>query len=94
MKWKPYDAKWLAELVKKQHPDRLKVQENLTGITSCAEESRAYYYFVNPENQNREGSEWQFKENLIVQDERLGDIILDILEDDKVGGVELLRYVK
>ncbi len=92
MEWKSYDAKWLAELVKKYYPDRPKLREDLLNIKNYAEESRAYYYFVDPSSKN--STEWQFKENLIVKDEKLGDIILDILQGDKVGGIEFLRFVK
>jgi hypothetical protein len=36
------------------------------------------------------GSQWQFDENIILEDLERGDLVLDILTGQRVGGVEFL----
>jgi len=57
-------------------------------------ESRAYIYFVNADNAGQPNSEWQFEENIILEDRKEGTIILDVLTDNRIGGIEFLKYVK
>jgi hypothetical protein len=57
-------------------------------------ESKAYIYFLNSKNPNQPNSEWQFKENLILESEIYGPLILDILSENKLGGIEFLNNLK
>jgi len=90
MKWKSYDPAWLVELAGQQMPDEPWLAEALKNCTNYCKESRAYIYFVDPSNPNKPGSEWQFKENITLEHPKEGDLVLDILMDGRVGGVEFL----
>ena len=92
--WVSYDQNWLIELAKRQIPDK---PEIITALKDCKKgfrESRAYIYFVNADNAGQPNSEWQFEENIILEDRKEGTIILDVLTDNRIGGIEFLKYVK
>jgi len=57
-------------------------------------ESKAYIYFVNAKNPNQPNSEWQFQENLILESKIYGTLVLDILSENRLGGIEFLNNVK
>ena len=42
---------------------------------------------------NRE-PQWQFEKNLFLTDDKEGEIVLDILKGNKVGGIEFLSRLK
>ena len=86
MQWKSYDPAWLVDLAEQQHPDKPWLQGALKSCTKAAKESRAYYFFI-------PADKWQWKTNLILEDKKMGTIVLDILEGERVGGVEFLRFV-
>lgn len=92
-KWKIYNPDWIVEIAEEQISERLEIIEGLKNCTKAKRESRAYIYFVNGKNPNQENSEWQFKENIILEDKKEGTIILDILKGDIIGGVEFLKYL-
>ena len=56
--------------------------------------SKAYYRFVSSKNANKPGSEWQFHDNIILEHEKHGTIILDILENNRIGGIEFYKFLK
>ena len=66
---------------------------NVASCRRAARESGAYLYFVDPANPNAPGSDWQFVENILLEHPTEGDIVLDILTDRGVGGVEFLSRV-
>ena len=57
-------------------------------------ESKAYYRFVSSENANIPGSEWQFHDNLVIEHQKYGTIILDILKNNRIGGIEFYKFLK
>jgi hypothetical protein len=88
MQWEPYDPLWLVPLAQAQHADKPWLAAALATCTMCQRESDAYIYFVDATNANQPGAEWQFEENLWLVDTEQGDLVLDILRDHRVGGVE------
>lgn len=86
MKWKPYDPTWLAELVKKQRADEPWLPDALAKCTLYSEDSRAYYRFIDSSS-----PAWKFERNIVLHHKREGEIVLDILQGDRVGGVEFLK---
>lgn len=92
--WQEYDPKWLLELAQQQIPNEIQVIESLKKCTSCFQRSKAYIYFVDGSNPNQKDAAWQFDRNVILEDKKLGTIILDVLEGNKVGGVEFLKYLR
>jgi len=93
IKWESYDPTWLINLAKEQIPEEKEVIKNLELCVRHVKESKAYYSFVDSSNPNEPDSEWQFDENMILHDEKNGEIVLDILKDKKIGGIEFLKYL-
>ncbi len=88
--WEPFDPAWLVALAREQLPDKPEIAFALSGIEQCAKYSVASWYFVDPTNPNKPGSEWQFKTNEHVFDVEQGPLVLDVLKDGRIGGVEFL----
>jgi hypothetical protein len=45
---------------------------------------------VSPENANKPGAEWQFERSIVLEDPKEGELVLDILKGNRVGGIEFL----
>lgn len=86
-RWIDYDPAWLVALALKQEPD---VVAALQKCKRAFVESKAYVYFVLPVSPNKPGSEWQFDRNVRLVDSKHGEILLDVLRDGRVGGIEFL----
>ncbi|WP_109437039.1 hypothetical protein [Aquimarina sp. AU119] len=94
IKWEKYNPEWLAQIAEKQIPEEIEIIRSIRNCTQIYWESRAYGYFVNPKNANLPNSEWQFEQNITLQDKKEGELILDILTDKKIGGIEFMKYLK
>jgi hypothetical protein len=88
--WKPYDPTWLVELAKAQLPEEAWLPAALAACTQVLRESEAYIHFVDPAHPDEPDSEWQFQTNLMLQHPTEGDLVLDILDRNRVGGIEFL----
>ena len=68
MKYKieQYDPTWLVELAKKEYPTETWLHEELKKCTTklLVSDDPAMVYFVNPDNPNESGSEWQIEESI------------------------------
>ncbi|NOQ71709.1 MAG: hypothetical protein GQ574_06905 [Crocinitomix sp.] len=93
-KWVAYNPEWIVKIATEQIPDKPEIIKALSECTVGLRESRAYIYFVNGEKPNQPNSEWQFEENIILEDKKNGTIILDVLKGNKIGGIEFLKFVK
>jgi hypothetical protein len=85
--WIAYDPTWLVDLARVREP------ELVAALTKCKRaqvESKAYIAFVVSDVPNQPGSEWQFARNVHLHDPAHGHLVLDVLEDGRVGGVEFL----
>jgi hypothetical protein len=49
--------------------------------------------FVDSRNANEPGADWQFVANLTLESREEGFIVLDILENHRVGGVEFVDKI-
>ncbi len=89
MRFKPFDPTWLVELAKRERPDLPWLSESLARCSQCHwKRSRIYVYFVDPESANQPGADWQYHETVSLAHPKFGCIMLDVLQDNKVGGVE------
>lgn len=84
----------LAKLLKKQEPNRSEIIPAVQKINYENWQSKAYVHFVNPENANQPNSLWQFKENIILESDIFGALVLDILTENRIGGIEFLARIK
>lgn len=90
-KWKPYDPEWLVMLAKQQFPNDTALHYSLSQCTKVLKG----YYFVNPKRPNKHGSEWQFSHCITLFDPEIGEVVLDILKDGRVGSMEFVgKYFK
>ena len=62
----------------------------LIGFLSQTDPEEAYIHFVNPTNPDEPESEWQVQTNFELRHPTEGDLVLDILEGNRIGGVEFL----
>ena len=92
--WELYDPMCLILLAQEQCPEEEWLIHSLSTCTRCIPSSIAYVYFVNPENPNQPGSEWQFERNIHLYHSKEGHIVLDILSDQRIGGVEFINKIE
>ena len=75
-KWETYNPEWLVDIAREQIPDRSEIIIALSECVKAKLESKAYVYFVNGDNPNEPNSEWQFEENIMLEDRKNGTINL------------------
>ncbi len=74
-----------------QEPELAWLPDSLARCTRCVDESEKYSYFVDPPTYpNLPGSGWQFQTNIILTATEYGDVALDIIKEDRIGGIEYL----
>jgi hypothetical protein len=83
----------IIDFIKYNSPKESNLISNLETIESGEWESKAYYKFVDSANANQQGSKWQFKENIILEHPKFKTIVLDILENDRLGGIEFIKFI-
>ena len=88
--WIDYDPTWLVQEAAERFPERLDLQEALSRCRRAKWASDAFLYFEDATRPNEPGSPWQFDENLILESTSEGDLVLDLLKGNRVGGVEFL----
>lgn len=88
-----FNPQWIIDMVKEQEPDRLDVIDALEKCVKGKWESRAYIHFVSPKNANQEGSDWQFDENIVLEHDTEGTVVIDLLKSGKIGGIEFVKYI-
>ncbi|HOP22498.1 MAG TPA: hypothetical protein PK055_08175 [Gammaproteobacteria bacterium] len=86
-KYKKYDPSWLVD-ASKSYIDEYPWLPDAISKCTLALEGKNYIRFVSSIRPNKPSSEWQFRENIILEDTIEGDVILDILHGDRIGGVE------
>jgi hypothetical protein len=89
MRFKPHDPTWLVELAQMQRPDLPWLARSLAFCNRCHwKRTGLYVYFVDPESANQPGADWQYRETISLEHPEFGHIKLDVLKDNRVGGVE------
>lgn len=87
------DIESIIKLVEKQEPER---QDLISALRNCKGghwSSNGYYQFVNSRNPNQPGSEWQHDESVVIEQKDKGDIVIDILKDGRIGGIEFIDLI-
>ena len=88
--WKPYDPAWLVELAKAQVPEEPWLPAALAACTMARQDSEAYIHFVHPADSEEPDSEWEAQTDIVLKHPTEGELVLDILEGNRVGGLEFL----
>lgn len=84
----------LAEILKQQEPRRVEIIQALEFCKKGHWDGEAYLRFVDARNANQPGAQWQFKESIVLIDSEEGELILDILTDGRIGGIEFIDRLK
>lgn len=88
--WQHHNPKWLLHDASRYFAKRPWLETAIANCKAALWESSAYVYFVDPTNANKVGSLWQFDFNLQIENTRHGNLVLDILKDKQIGGIEFL----
>lgn len=83
----------IIELLKQQEPERTAIIKHLENQAPCKWLKRAYIPINSSERANQPLSECQIEESIVLEHEEEGDIVLDILKDGRVVGIELISYI-
>tara|TARA_R110002096_G_scaffold414062_1_gene615069 strand:+ start:465 stop:749 length:285 start_codon:yes stop_codon:yes gene_type:complete len=83
----------IIELLKEQEPDYIILIKHLEDQAPCKWLKRAYIPIISSDRANHPDSEWQFEEIVVLESEEYGDIILDILKGDRLGGIEMISHI-
>ena len=88
--WKPYDPAWLIDLAKEQLPEETWLPAALAACTMAKQDSTAYIHFVKAAESEEPSSEWEAQRDLTLKHPTEGELVLDILEGNRVGGLEFM----
>ena len=88
-----FKIEWIIELIKEQESERTDLIEQLENSEIKEWIRQAYVRFVSGFRPNQPNSEWQFEENIELEHPTEGTIVLDILKDGRIGGIEFLKYI-
>jgi hypothetical protein len=92
--WEDYDPGWLVELARTVEAEEPGLAAAFSRCARCSVESEAYIYFVDPHAPNQPGSEWQFDRNVLLVSSVEGIVVVDVLADGRVGGIEFLDRLR
>lgn len=89
-----FEIELIIELIKEQEPERLDLIKELEKSKIRRWIRQPYVSFVSSENANEPGAQWQFKENVVLEHDGEGTIVLDILQDGRIGGIEFVNQIR
>lgn len=84
----------IIELIREQEPDRTDLIEELEKSERKKWIRQPYIRFVSAEKPNQPGSERQFDENIVLENQTEGTIVIDILKDGRIGGIEFVSQIR
>ncbi|MBD0404974.1 hypothetical protein [Flammeovirga sp. EKP202] len=94
MQKREFYTEQIIALLKEQEPEREDLIEDLQNSKIRKWLIQPYVYFISAEKPNQIGSDWQFDENIVLEHETEGTIILDILKGGRVGGIEFIDQIE
>ncbi len=86
-----FNKQILIDLLENQNPIQTNLITQLKEMKAKRWLKKPYIRFVNDKNANQKGAEWQIKESLELEHSTEGTIIIDVLKDGRIGGIELLN---
>ena len=88
------NIEYIIALVKEQEPERTDI---VLALSNCSEgkwTTNGYYSLVIADNKpNQPGSNWQYDESIVIEQKNAGDIIIDLLKDGRIGGIEFMDLI-
>ena len=89
-----YDLAWLRNEVLSRSPDDAGLLAAVEAAGEPLTVGAAYVLFVSAANPNQPGSDWQFARNVVFDDTDRGMVVLDLLQDGRLGGIEFPDQVR
>ena len=89
-----FEPMMLVDTVRKQAPEFPWLPDALMNCGKGEWESRAYVSYVSAAHPNQPGSEWQFETNVVLHHDKLGMVVLDVLKDKRLGGIEFVDKIE
>jgi hypothetical protein len=89
--WQDFDPGWLVQLALAQLPAHPQIARALQECTRCRPESQGYATFVDSGRPNKADGPWQFAMNVSLHDPTHGEIVLDVLTNGRIGGLEFME---
>ena len=87
------DLKEIIKLVEEQLPDRQDIVKALLECGNGSWTSRGYLQFVSSINANQPNAEWQHSDCIVIEQKNRGDIVIDVLKDGRIGGIEFIDLI-
>ncbi len=88
MSWEPFDSSWLVDLAKSQYPKDPWLADSLSRCTKCLRDGESYLFFISRESAKDQN--FDFLRNLDLRHPEFGRIVLDVLKNREIGGLEFL----
>jgi len=89
-----FDPCSLIEDAKTQAPECTWLPDALKNAGPGFWKSRAYVYYVSSKNANQPGAEWQHEKCIMLHSKTLGTIVIDVLTDNRLGGIEFVDKIE
>jgi hypothetical protein len=86
--WSPFESSWLAQAL--AETGEIGLAEKAAQLRWAIEKGPGYLGFVDSERPNRLGSAWTHQRAVRVNSSPRGAIVVDVLSNSRVGGVEFL----
>ena len=87
------NIKEIIKLVQEQQPGRQDVIEALQKCSGGQWARNGYFQFISSKDANQPNSEWQHDECIVIEQKDKGDIVIDLLKDGRIGGIEFLDLI-
>ena len=83
----------IIDLVRQQEPQRQDIVKSLKQCSGGKWISSGYYKFYALKNGNK-GPKWEFRENIVLEHKFLGLIVLDLLKNGRIAGIEFINLIE
>jgi hypothetical protein len=77
-----------------EFPEYSWVIEELNKEYPILHDTPEYIRFIESENANQPGADWQFDTNLVLEETEYGLVVLDLLKNKRIGGIEFVDEIK
>jgi hypothetical protein len=88
-----FDPQMLIDDARAQAPECPWLPDALARCGTGKWKSSAYLHYVSSIDPNRPNSQWQFKTSVVINHRTLGMVVIDILQGDRIGGIEFVDRI-
>ncbi len=85
-----FEPSQLVNVAMEQAPDFPWLPHALATCSAGQWRGSAYIAYVPSDRPNHPGSEWQFETCVVLEHETLGQVVVDILQGQRIGGIEFV----